>query len=334
MKDFVAADEESLSRYLLGDLPGESQKQVEQRLLADSEFFELLSVVEDELTDRYVRDELPPDDRRRFEGQFLSTPERRRQLRFARALQRHFSSEAARQTSSAWARSWTGIRLSSVWRFWSAPFSLSRWALGALVVILLLAGSFLAVYVRFLQADLGRLRARWAMSEHQQAQRLTQQRAQTERLAEELQHARGERARLEKDLLALQQSRAADSILHGMERSRSAVVAILLTPGLQRDPAGGKTLLIPHGAQRVRLELALPDGGYVSYRTVIWTVSGEQIWSQQVRPAVASGSPDRLLLDVPAGLLGNRDYLVSLAGVGEDGQFEDVAKYYFRVKRA
>ena len=83
-----------LRQYLLGDLTGEAQQRVEQRLLAEPDFLDELLLGEEELIDDYVRESLPDDDRLKFERHFLSTPERRRQLSFARALGRYVSNAA------------------------------------------------------------------------------------------------------------------------------------------------------------------------------------------------------------------------------------------------
>ena len=80
-----------LRRYLLGALDEEARQGVERRLMAEEELFEELLVVEEELTDQYLNEELSADERRGFEGYFLSTPERRRKLRFAKAFGRYVS---------------------------------------------------------------------------------------------------------------------------------------------------------------------------------------------------------------------------------------------------
>ena len=89
-----AENTEELRQYLLGDLTGEARQRVEQRLLAEPDFLDELLLGEEELIDDYVRENLPDDDRLKFERHFLSTPERRRQLSFARALGRYVSNAA------------------------------------------------------------------------------------------------------------------------------------------------------------------------------------------------------------------------------------------------
>src|SRR5918911_3475812 len=89
-----AENTKELRQYLLGDLSGEAQQRVEQRLLTEPDFLDELLLGEEELIDDYVRENLPDDDRLKFERHFLSTPERRRQLSFARALGRYVSNAA------------------------------------------------------------------------------------------------------------------------------------------------------------------------------------------------------------------------------------------------
>jgi hypothetical protein len=85
------AGDQEIRQYLLGGLDEEARQGVERRLLADEDFFEELLFVEEELADQYLNEELSADERRDFEGHFLSTPERRRKLSFAKALGRYVS---------------------------------------------------------------------------------------------------------------------------------------------------------------------------------------------------------------------------------------------------
>jgi anti-sigma factor RsiW len=84
-----AEDQSELRRYLLGDLAGAARERVERRLLTEPDFLEELLVGEEELIDEYVGGQTSAGDRLKFERHFLSTPERRRQLGFARALSRY-----------------------------------------------------------------------------------------------------------------------------------------------------------------------------------------------------------------------------------------------------
>ncbi len=83
-------DRNTLRRYLLGDLTQEEQlAPVEERLLAEDDFFEEFQLVKEDLIDQYVNQQLTTEDRRRFEQHFLITAERREDVRHAQALSRY-----------------------------------------------------------------------------------------------------------------------------------------------------------------------------------------------------------------------------------------------------
>lgn len=84
-------DQERIRAYLLGRIAQADLPDLEQQLLVDAAFYEELSIVEDELIDEYIHGELPTSDRESFDSHFMSAPERREKLRFARALKKHVS---------------------------------------------------------------------------------------------------------------------------------------------------------------------------------------------------------------------------------------------------
>jgi hypothetical protein len=91
--------QERLRRYLLGQLTDGARDEIEQDLLANDELFEELLVLEDELADEYVDGRLEQADRPNFENHFLATPERKQNLRFARALNRYVTTHEKRRES-------------------------------------------------------------------------------------------------------------------------------------------------------------------------------------------------------------------------------------------
>jgi CHAT domain-containing protein/Tfp pilus assembly protein PilF len=82
-------DEDGLiRRYLLGQLAEDEREQLEEKMMADNELFDRVLLAEDEMVEQYVQGELPESDRAGFEAAFLSTPEGRQQVTFAKALSR------------------------------------------------------------------------------------------------------------------------------------------------------------------------------------------------------------------------------------------------------
>src|SRR5215510_12054606 len=87
----MAADlnnEKHIARYLLGDLTEEQQVEVEDRAFADKEYLALVTAVENDLIDEYVRHELSEMDQQKFESRFLASADRRKRVEFAKALAR------------------------------------------------------------------------------------------------------------------------------------------------------------------------------------------------------------------------------------------------------
>jgi CHAT domain-containing protein/Tfp pilus assembly protein PilF len=83
------SEEISLRAYLLGELTLDEQTRIEERLLLDSDYVDLLEIIEDELIDSYLRDTLSKRERKEFENHFVATPQGRRQLRMAVALRKY-----------------------------------------------------------------------------------------------------------------------------------------------------------------------------------------------------------------------------------------------------
>lgn len=80
-----AVDQETIERYLLGELPPEEQAALEARYLGDRELLDRIDAAEDDLIDDYVRRELPPAQRLRFETHFLDE-KRLERVRMAESL--------------------------------------------------------------------------------------------------------------------------------------------------------------------------------------------------------------------------------------------------------
>jgi len=79
---------------------------VEDRAFADREFLDALEAAEADLIDAWVRGELSPSERRAFERRFLTSPQRRNKVEFARALAKVTSEskpvEAPQKTFRRW----------------------------------------------------------------------------------------------------------------------------------------------------------------------------------------------------------------------------------------
>ena len=129
-----------IRQYLLGQLEEGQQQIIEQRLLTEDDLFEELEVTEDELSDEYVADELTPVDRKQFEQYFLSTPERRRELRFATDLRQYVAKKPVRVEAPERFVSPPGLRPQRTPPAWLGQTQLFRIAAIAAFVVVIAGG--------------------------------------------------------------------------------------------------------------------------------------------------------------------------------------------------
>src|ERR1044072_951606 len=139
----MAADfnnERLIARYLLGDLPEEQQVAIEDRAFTDKDYLALVTAVENDLIDEYVRQDLSATERRQFETRFLASAERRKRVEFANALARVPVPDAERTVASEPAKwSWRD----SLYAFFSGLNPAAKFALVAVMLLLMAGGAWL-----------------------------------------------------------------------------------------------------------------------------------------------------------------------------------------------
>lgn len=135
-----------LRMYLLGNLRDTAEmRRIEEQMLLDDDFFEKLSVAEDNLIEDYLDDNLTSIERERFDNFFLDSPERIQNLRQIKNLRKYAAQFAARKFEKP-ARE---KRRFFDWRGLFAPAAV-RFAVGALI---LAAAGFGIWRVGFYQSD-------------------------------------------------------------------------------------------------------------------------------------------------------------------------------------
>jgi hypothetical protein len=82
----------------------------------------------------------------------------------------------------------------------------------------------------------------------------------------------------------------------------------------------------------VRLQLSLRrKSEHPSYRVVLRTLDGAEVWSRSGLSARRSGPGQAVVVQLPTRLLAGGDYELVLAGATPNGDYEDVDEYYFRI---
>ncbi|HEX4950134.1 MAG TPA: hypothetical protein VFZ34_25940 [Blastocatellia bacterium] len=309
----------NIVRYLLGDLPEDEQVQVEDRAFADRAFLRSIEDAENDLIDDYVRGALTETERRQFERRFLASAERQKKVEFARTLARVTATKTAAHpaTTMNW---WEALVA-----FFSSLNPVFQFSLAAAALLLLLGVPWLATQTIRLRQQVIELQAEQTATpiptqppttQTEELQRqLAEQQKRNEELARQLQNEQQQRARLQNEPpVAL----------------RPVIASLFLAPGLSRSSDKRPQIVLPSTARTVRLQIGLERGDdFPSYRVEINTAQGQTVWTRdRLQPQ------GRLIpLTIPAQMLRTGQYEVTLQGVTEAQQTEDVRFYYFDVRK-
>lgn len=82
----MVGERETIIRYLLKEMSEEEQTNFEKRYISDASLFEELLAVEDELIDGFVLNELPDDQREKFERVLLGSEPLRKRVEAVKAI--------------------------------------------------------------------------------------------------------------------------------------------------------------------------------------------------------------------------------------------------------
>jgi len=294
-----ATTDETMMRYLLGQLPESERDDLEGRYFSDDSLHEHLLAIEEELIDRYVNGELSVKDKKDFDDRFLESPEYRQRIQLARAL-------AALPGPSR--RRWEWSLLSQL-----MPHSLGmRFALAgvaAAVVTVLFA-------VHFWRGTNQPAPPTVAVNHPKPNVTPKIRRAPEGTTPEEV--IKEPRKPLPILAFAL--------VPGGTSRAGRGV----LVEGGNEET----NVTIPPGQYRIRLELGLGDADaadYQHYAVTVRTMDGNEVWreSGQLRASIPANKPSTILVTMPPGVLRPGEYVVKLSGVAPPANLA----YSFRVQK-
>lgn len=92
-------NDERIVAYLLGELPEEESERFEEECFAGEDWPEVVTAVEHDLVDAYLRHELTPEQRLHFEQNYLTTEKRLKRVATAAALLGHVKTLGAQERS-------------------------------------------------------------------------------------------------------------------------------------------------------------------------------------------------------------------------------------------
>lgn len=321
MTDLEPEIERSLRRYVLGSLEEDSRLQLEEKLVQDPDTFELLGVIEDELTEEYLDGALTEDEKRGFERHSLSSPHRRGVPEFFRALRTVASASGdAEPEKRGEAARWFGPA-------WPQPAWLG--AAAALLVASLAANVWLALRA---PSPVAPDVAPVAVSGEEPSPSPTSpSEPVSDRLAELAETNRELEVRLASRRQQLAEAQARVQALEtASARTTMAIPTFTLAAGLLRSGGSLERVVVPTDVDVVRLVLDLPGDDYPLYRAALHDVDGDEIWAQSKLRAESTGEQIVVAVLVPAAVLVHGDYQMKVSGRTESGDLEGLASYTFR----
>ncbi len=307
--------EQTMRRYLLGELSESEQFALEEEYFAKPQLFNEILQTESKLVDSYVRGQLSGEVRARFEQVYLAHPARRERVKFATALVTKLdqTEEVSTIEQSASRVSWWQRLLASV-RGHSPALAFS---VALATLLLVIGGIWFVIQTRQRQQEL---------AQTQKAIEAEQQR----RAGEQAQQA-DERRRAE-ELAAGQATPPPPSPTVSSE-PRSVSLALIVGGVRGADNGQIPTLVLLPDTTEARLHLNLKENDFPSYRATLQTITGVEVFSQTNLKPRRGNSGASFSFTVPARKLESGDYVLILRGVSPSGEVEDLSKSLFRVKK-
>jgi hypothetical protein len=327
----MAADlnnEKLIARYLLGDLAEEQQVAIEDRAFSDKDYLALVTAVENDLIDEYVRRELSETERRQFETRFLASAERRKRVEFAKALARvPVAAVAPERTVVSEPAKWSWR--DSLYAFISGLNPAAKFAVVAVMLLLLVGGAWLLTETLRLRSQLTQLQAQNQAQQNQLQQQVDAERRRNEELNARLSQEQQQREQTDESLRQLSETGDATN-----PPPRPVIASLTLLPGLSRGGGEKANMVMPEDARLVRLQIGIdPEEQYKTYGVELRTAAGRQVWTRENLTARTRGRTRAVSLTLPASVLKSGDYELRLSGRQEGGESEDVGFYYFDVKK-
>lgn len=333
-----------LTRFLLGELSDKERNQVEQRFLANNEFFDQLMAVESFLLDEHVQGRLSHEHRKRAQSLFQSSGPQRRDVDFTRELiallreihvEKEVVASAVRPKPLTPTDRYSLPEESPITRpkhqtsrtgFWRNLSGLSNVAsrLGTITAFAALLLSMALVYLVFqLYSQRRDWQAKQAAMERGAQDMLEKLKAESQgrdELAKQMEIEKEKRARAE-DLVAVLQS-------HGP----GEVPSIVLAPTTFERGSNPKTIILKPNTARVRLHLELDSSQqYAEYDVLVTTFDGRKVWNKD-SIGLKQVKRGRLSVTLPSHVLRYEDYRIEVKGLSSGNRIH-VADYIFKVRK-
>lgn len=322
-------NEQTLTRYLLGDLPDAEQEKIEERLFTDDDCFAQLHALKAELTDKFVQGKLSAHERRQYESRFMTMPNGHADAIFAKALTQVLATDSAMPAPQIVAESKPAF-----WESIAAFFRVPVFGLGlamASLLLLTLGGFWFYQQTQRLQTEVQQAQAARdaeASKQKELQDEIARANARNAELNQQLQQAQQEREQARKDL------EKAATPTQARPSTPNTLLSFLLVPRLLRGDNNRERIMIPMNIGRIQMQLDLDQGDkYTSYRAELRTKRGQLLQRQSQLLPRTTAAGQAVFFVAPATGFRNGDYDVTLFGITASGEVEEANYYHFTAVR-
>ena len=321
-------------RYLLGTLTDDEKARLEERYFLDDSDFEQLEIAEDELIDRFVRNDLSEEEARRFQ-KLLISPRLAERVEVARILAKRTAPQPQKEELPEVPVVRVQPRRPSWWENFFGPAAVATPAFRpamalALTFMLLTTVALIFVWTK-LRTDTQRL-AREQQQREVLERQIAEEQGRSRTLEEQLNQARQQNEE--------QQQQFAEKYEQLAEQQRQTAALIFpftLSPGGGTRGSGGgsgPTIKIPRGVRAVSIDLNVTHGDYSRYNAIVRNAdSGKEVATPaQLEPFTRKGRK-YITLRIDANHLTAGTYTIRVNGVTSTGEAENFDDYPFQVTR-
>lgn len=291
----AAVSDDSIRRFLLGQLTANEQTDFETRLFTDAELEARVRLAEFELSDDYASAQLTSTERELFHQRFLLTSDRSQILDVSRALHDRFATQSITKSPAA-----IGERVRN---FFDLKQPAWRYAFAAVILVLLFATVLLVTKKTQIVETLvpERIRPKPKVTP-----------------TPEVMHHAGTPS----SPVHAEQSPA-------MLAHEAPAMTVALDPNMKPDQTSPLSLPDDDAAV-VRFQLPIQTDRTGSYRAGLFTILGEAIFTaDSLKPPDTNRTA--IYFDVPRKILKAGQYRITLSRVDGDSNLKTV-DYYFQVK--
>lgn len=309
-------------KFLLGKLNEEEQTEIEKAYFSDRKIFEELLIAENELIDAYAAGSLSAEDQKRFESRLLLNPKQRQRIGFAKTLVNYASKQPLDNFDASPAKSsWISVfsRLVS-----NKP--MLSFAFAAAVLVFFIGGIWLTLDKQNPQINqTGELAVVQTPQPAREENKILPETRDSNQVIEKSQPEILPTPRNSGQLKTRQIKETPP------KKKTPAIFSFVLSPGLTRDSGTSRRFNIPAKTDLVKIELKFEAENFSSYRAVLETVEGNQVWSSNHLKTKKDGKS--VEVSISSKLLKKADYILSVKGLSSEGIYERIEDFTFTINR-